>query len=206
MPFRLGTRDGFAAEHGKILVAIMPAENSSATSPSTNTDFTLPVVVAAAQLAWHASPSPSVWRKSLYREGGESGPVTSLVRYDANSRFASHAHPQGEEILVLDGVFSDETGDYPAGTYLLNPTGSRHAPFSKPGCVLFVHLRQYRGENRRQAAINTDLLAWTPGATTDIEQKLLYAQDGYPEVVTLERWQAGARRSFDIKQIGRAHV
>ena len=51
--------------------------------------------------------------------------------------FSTHPHPHGEEILVLEGVFSDEHGDYPAGTYLRNPPGSQHAPYSKEGCVIF---------------------------------------------------------------------
>ena len=64
-----------------------------------------------------------------------------MVRFDPGARFPRHAHPDGEEILVLDGVFSDETGDYPAGSHLLNPDGTSHAPWSGLGCTLFVKLR-----------------------------------------------------------------
>ena len=46
---------------------------------------------------------------------------------------------------MLDGVFSDQHGDFPAGSFLLNPDGIRHAPGSVAGCVLFVKLRQYPG-------------------------------------------------------------
>ena len=93
-------------------------------------------------MAWAPSPSGTVWRKRVHLVGPpESGQVTSVVRYEPQSRFPAHDHPEGEEILVLEGVFSDEHGDWPAGTYLLNPEGFRHAPFSEPGCVLFVKLR-----------------------------------------------------------------
>jgi hypothetical protein len=38
--------------------------------------------------------------------------------------FSPMAIPGGEEILVLDGVFQDEQGSYPAGSWLRNPAGS----------------------------------------------------------------------------------
>ena len=167
--------------------------------PDTNIDLTVPAIVQAMKLEWHASPSPTVWRKSLYRQGGEFGPVTSLVRYDAKSHFARHAHPEGEEILVLEGVFSDEHGDYPAGTFLLNPPGSAHTPFSEQGCVLFVHLKQYRGEHREQAVVDTRALAWQTGGVPDIQHLPLYQQSGFPERISLERWAPGAQRELDIK-------
>ena len=108
-----------------------------------NADFSKRVVVHTAGVDWQASPSPSVWRKRLDLAGAaEASRVTSVVRYDPDSAFPEHPHPDGEEILVLDGVFSDGHGDYPAGSYLLNPEGFSHAPFSQNGCTLFVKLRQ----------------------------------------------------------------
>ena len=97
------------------------------------------VGVDSAARAWQPSPSGTVWRKRLHRVGpAESAQVTSIVRYDRGATFPVHDHPEGEEILVLQGIFSDEHGDWPAGTYLLNPDGFRHAPFSRQGCVLYV--------------------------------------------------------------------
>src|SRR3546814_19133756 len=86
---------------------------------------------------------------------------------DVCSSDLAHGHPQGEGILVLDGVFSDEHGDYPAGTFLLNPAGFRHAPFSEDGCILFVKLCQFPGEGREHLAIDTtsaESRAAAPGA------------------------------------------
>lgn len=146
-----------------------------------------------ATLEWSSSPSRTVWRKRMHLVGSpESGQVTSLVRYEAGATFPVHDHPGGEEILVLDGVFSDEHGDWPAGTYLLNPEGFRHAPFSQEGCELFVKLRQFPGCDREHVVIATDALDWQPGATPDVDVKLLYAQQGYSDSVHLERWQHGA--------------
>lgn len=163
-----------------------------------NGDLSVRVAVDSRALPWSSSPSGTVWRKRLHLVGpAESGQVTSIVRYDPNSRFPTHDHPGGEEILVLEGVFSDEHGDWPAGTYLLNPEGFRHQPFSRGGCLLFVKLRQFPGTDRRHVALDTSTIPWQPGST-GISSKLLYEQRGFEDSARLERWvpgcEAGERR------------
>ncbi|MGI9947965.1 cupin domain-containing protein [Vibrio hyugaensis] len=128
-----------------------------------NMDFSQRVVINTAQQDWIASPALGVWRKPLEREAKESGHTTSVVRYEPNSQFSTHPHPYGEEILVLEGVFSDEHGDYPAGTYLRNPPGSQHAPFSKDGCVILVKLNQFDPNDLETVRINTNQTEWLPG-------------------------------------------
>ncbi len=108
-----------------------------------NMDFSDSVMIDLQLESWQPSPMVGVERKPLAREGAERGHATSVVRYAPGSVFRPHPHPLGEEILVLDGVFSDENGHYPAGTYFRNPPGSSHAPFSENGCVLFVKLHQF---------------------------------------------------------------
>ena len=125
-------------------------------SPILNGNMSRRVTMDTLSMEWTASPSGTVWRKRLHLVGGsESGQVTSVVRYEAGASFPAHDHPDGEEILVLEGTFSDEHGDWPAGTHLLNPEGFRHAPFSRDGCVLFVKLRQYAGDGRDYRKANT---------------------------------------------------
>jgi hypothetical protein len=114
-----------------------------------------------------------------------------VVRYEPNARFPAHDHPEGEEIVVLEGVFSDEHGDWPAGTFLANPEGFRHAPFSDPGCLLFVKLRQFPGRERRHVAVDTDALPWQPGEAPGVRFKPLYAQEGFADETRLERWEPG---------------
>ncbi len=157
-----------------------------------NADFDQRIVIDTGALDWQPSPSPTVWRKRLYLDGPEeAGVVTSIVRYDADSAFPVHDHPGGEEIFVLDGVSSDEHGDYNSGSFLVNAAGSRHAPFSKDGCVIFVKLRQYAGRDRRHVTLDTGALAWEPGRAEGVSVKTLYAQDGYPEQIRLLRLEAG---------------
>lgn len=159
-----------------------------------NSDLAIRAVAHTEDMEWTSSPSGTVWRKRVHLVGPpESGQVTSVVRYEPQSSFPSHNHPQGEEILVLDGVFSDEHGDWPAGTYLLNPEGFRHAPFSGPGCLLFVKLRQFPGRDRRHVVVDTDAIEWAPAPSAGVARKPLYTQPGFSDEMYLERWAEGAK-------------
>lgn len=149
--------------------------------------------VAGAELEWQPSPSPQVWRKRLFHEGPpEAGRVTSIVRYDAGSRFHEHGHPEGEEILVLSGTFSDERGDFGAGSYMLNPEGFRHAPFSREGCLLFVKLRQFAGLDRERVLLSTAEGAWQERAP-GVRSLTLYRSAHHPDHIRLTELAAGAR-------------
>lgn len=159
---------------------------------SINGDLGKRVAADTAAMEWTPSPSRTVFRKRVHLVGPpESGQVTSVVRYEPGSTFHAHSHPDGEEIFVLEGVFSDEHGDWPAGTYLLNPEGFRHAPFSRDGCVLFVKLRQFPGREREHVALRTDALAWQPAAA-GVAVRPLYVQAGFADTMRLERWSPGA--------------
>jgi len=158
-----------------------------------NGDTRRPAIMVTSTMEWTPSPSGTVWRKRLHMVGGpESGQVTSVVRYEPGASFPAHDHPEGEEILVLEGTFSDEHGDWPSGTHLLNPEGFRHAPFSRDGCVIFVKLRQYAGAGRTYRKTDTDALEWRTTPRFGVEVKVLYDEAGFPEVTRLERWQPGA--------------
>lgn len=126
-----------------------------------NADFSRRVIVEPGQYEWVASPQAGVERMMLDRIGEEKARATSIVRYAPDSRFPPHAHPGGEEILVLSGTFSDETGDFPAGWYLRNPPGTSHQPSSAEGALIFVKLRQMMPDDERRVRIDTrDSAAW----------------------------------------------
>lgn len=75
----------------------------------------------------------------------------ALVRWQPETYFQPHAHFGGEEILVLSGVFEDEYGRYPAGTWIRSPHMSRHQPFSRMGCTIFVKTGHLPVTDRRPA-------------------------------------------------------
>ncbi len=118
-----------------------------------NSDFTKRVVVQSADLDWIASPMPGVDRRMLDRIGDEVARATTIVRYAPASHFSEHTHTGGEEFIVLEGVFQDEHGDFPAGTYVRNPPTSAHTPGSAEGCTIFVKLWQFDMEDRHQIRV-----------------------------------------------------
>ena len=128
-----------------------------------NADYSQRVALNHDSLDWVKSPETGVERRMLERIGSEVAKATSIVRYQPGSKFESHTHEFGEEILVLEGVLSDENGAYPAGTYLMNPPGSSHAPRSESGCVLFVKLRHLGPEQQHREVINTRTADWYQG-------------------------------------------
>jgi anti-sigma factor ChrR (cupin superfamily) len=186
-------RDTAATEVRSASIANWIASGDDAISEAINGDLSVRVTADTTRMEWAPSPSGSVWRKRVYLVGpAESGQVTSVVRYEPDSSFPAHDHPDGEEILVLEGVFSDEHGDWPAGTLLLNPEGFRHAPYSRSGCILFVKLRQFPGRKRRHVVLDTQSLTWESSETPAVAHKPLYQQAGFSDVVRLERWEAEA--------------
>jgi len=152
-------------------------------------DLSQPVVLNTHALAWTPSPQTGVERRRLDRRGDELARATSIVRYAPGSHFAPHSHGGGEEILVLEGTFADERGDYPAGTYLRNPPGSSHAPFSTGGCTILVKLQQMHPADQRRLVVDTHREAWRPGLVEGLEVMPLHGFGS--ENVALVRWAPG---------------
>jgi len=152
-----------------------------------NADFSRRVVVHAAKLAWTASPTAGVERCMLDRIGEEVARATSIVRYAPQSRFSAHTHGGGEEFLVLDGVFQDEHGDFPAGFYVRNPPTSSHTPGSAPGCTIFVKLWQFDPDDRTQVRLDSAGMTYIAVPERPGVELMPLFQDRR-ESVRLERW------------------
>ncbi|HWK50791.1 MAG TPA: cupin domain-containing protein [Steroidobacter sp.] len=155
-----------------------------------NADFSKRTVVHAGALEWMSSPAKGVERRMLFRVGEERARATSIVRYAPGSHFSRHGHAGGEEFLVLEGTFQDETGDFPTATYVRNPPGTGHAPGAETGCTIFVKLWQFKKDDRERVvrfpgAGNAGVLR--PGVASSL---VLF--DGADERVMLETWDAGA--------------
>lgn len=155
-------------------------------------DFSERAVVRPGDAPWVASPMPGVERLMLDRIGDEVARATSLVRYAPRSRFSPHVHGGGEEFLVLEGEFADESGRYPAGVYVRNPVASRHAPFTDTGCTIFVKLWQFDPSDRAHVVIDTRSVVWEAG---DVGVAVLPLHAYGDERVVLERWAAGTHRA-----------
>lgn len=159
-----------------------------------NADFSKRVIVEPGQCEWVASPQNGVERMMLDRIGLEQARATSIVRYAPESRFPPHEHPGGEEILVLSGTFSDETGDFPAGWYLRNPDGTAHQPSSAEGALIFVKLRQMAPDDDHLVRIDTRRAS----AWQRLEDRMVCPLFSSPvEQVCLQRVAAGGSILMD---------
>ena len=154
-----------------------------------NSDWTQRCVVDSTQLPWQPSPSAQVHRKLLERNGGEVARATSIVRYEPGATFKAHQHELGEEILVLEGIFSDDTGHYGPGTYIKNPPGSSHSPFSELGCTLFVKLRYMDPLDLEPVRVDNRQATWFPGMVNGLSVLPLSAFE--TQHTAMVRWAPG---------------
>ncbi len=90
---------------------------------------------------------------------------------------------------MLDGVFQDEHGDFPAGSYIRNPPQSSHTPGSDKGCVIFVKLWQFDLADRTQIRLDT-----TQAVKTAIRPSVTAATlfKDSREMVRIEEWEPNA--------------
>lgn len=157
-----------------------------------NADFSKRVVIRPDDYDWVDSPASGVQRMMLDRIGEEVARATTIVRFAPNSQFDPHNHGGGEEFLVLEGVFSDEHGDYPAGSYVRNPIGTSHRPHIGPeGCTILVKLCQFSETDTDQKAIDTRNAAFQPGSRPGLTVLPLHSHEA--ENVALVRWAPGTR-------------
>lgn len=153
-----------------------------------NANFSERATAQTGSLDWVPSPMAGVDRRMLDRVGGEVARATSIVRYARESAFPEHTHSGGEEFIVLEGVFQDEHGDYPAGTYVRNPVGTHHVPGSAPGCTIFVKLWQFDPEDQEQLSIDMNAASLTSDPNNPGVSRHVLAKRDY-EHVSLEVWE-----------------
>ena len=161
-----------------------------------NADFSARATVHAARIPWKPSPMAGVDRRMLDRIGDEVARATLIVRYAPGSKFSAHTHTGGEEFFVLEGVFQDEHGDFPAGTYVRNPPTTSHTPGSEDGCVIFVKLWQFDPDDRLQFRVDTNGDNYDAVEGTDGVSRLELHKDAN-EAVCVEKWQPGAQVELD---------
>jgi len=161
-----------------------------------NADFSQRSMLHTNELEWQDSPMKGVRRRILDRVGGEVARATSIVSYAENSHFSSHVHTGGEEFIVLEGVFQDEHGDFPAGTYVRNPPESSHTPRSDNGCIIFVKLWQFDLLDRNQVVKNmNDVVLDDDPNRPGVKTNTLF-QDSR-ETVRIEQWSATSEVTID---------
>ena len=155
-------------------------------------DLSKRAVVNSNELPWVESPLVGVQRRMLERDGGEMATrATTIVRYQPDSYFSAHTHTGGEEYLVLDGIFSDQMGDFHQGMYVRNPVGSKHKPYTRKGTTILVKLQQFDADDQEYVRINTHKREWLLGQVDGLHVMPLHEYG--TEQVALVKWDAGTR-------------
>lgn len=77
------------------------------------------------------------WMPLRYDETGKR-PVSFLLKFEPGAKYPYHNHPEGEEILILEGNCEIEGAAFNAGDYLYTPANFRHSVKSEDGCTLFL--------------------------------------------------------------------
>ena len=133
-----------------------------------NDDISLRAVLHSSELPWVDSSQPGIQSKLLEDRADEASRLTAIVRHGAKTRPETHTHPLGQEILVLDGVYEDDAGNYGAGTYIRNPPGSSHTACSSAGCTLFVKNNYLAPEDNQRTIVDTRNADWFEGLVTGL--------------------------------------
>ncbi len=95
-----------------------------------------PVVIDTRNADWPPQRSPGFEALTLHQFRTER---VALIRWAPNTPYKEHTHHGGEEVLVIEGHFSDEYGDYPAGAWVRYPDNSSHNAFTRDeGALLYL--------------------------------------------------------------------
>jgi anti-sigma factor ChrR (cupin superfamily) len=154
-----------------------------------NIDFERVVVTNTVELPWQLLYEEGVAQRLLEKVGTKLPRTTSIIRYLAGASIPSHAYGQGEEMIVLEGEYSDEFGVYPAGTYIKNPTGTQRTSITKIGCVLFVKQGHLQQDDTERVVIDVQNSPWRQGMVAGLRVMPLSEFKG--EHSALVRWQPG---------------
>jgi anti-sigma factor ChrR (cupin superfamily) len=99
-------------------------------------DDNTPVVTDTRDAEWPPQYAPGIEVMPLHQFREER---VVLVRWAPNTPYKEHTHHGGEEILVIEGRFFDEHGDYPAGSWVRYPDRSSHNAFTRDeGALLYL--------------------------------------------------------------------
>ena len=128
-----------------------------------NTDFSRRVVLDTPSLPWCETSAPGVQRRMIEDAGGDDARMTALLRFEPGARQPACRQAFGEEILVLDGAFSDSDGDYPPGTYRKHPPGALSAVVSPGGCTLLVKSGHLDPLDSGRSLVDTRQAQWFAG-------------------------------------------
>lgn len=123
-----------------------------------NADYEKAIFVEESSLLWQKdenSISKKIFSKSEDKE-------TALIKFDKASNLKNSSQINSVEIFVLDGIYSNEFGDFEKGTYLKLPKEDESKVFSKEGCEIF-RKKNYPQIKDEKIIVDTSNSFWRPG-------------------------------------------
>lgn len=156
-----------------------------------NSDISRRVAIQTSTLPWVASPLAGIQLRTLEDGAGEAARATAIVKCAPGSRIASCTDDLGDEIVVLDGVLTDEFGSYGKGTYIKSPPGSSHACESASGCMLFVKRHHLEMEDDQRIVVDTATMPWYQGLVGGLS--VMPLSEFGTRHTALVRWAPGTR-------------
>lgn len=155
-----------------------------------NPDISKRVVIRQETLHWTDAPSPGIRHRMLERGASDASRTTAIVEFAPGSSLRSDCE-YGEEIVVLDGVISDESESYRKGDYLKNPPGSSHVYESASGCLLFVKSQHLETGEDRRIVVQTSSRPWYQGLVDGLS--VMPLSEFGARHTALVRWAHGTR-------------
>jgi len=128
-----------------------------------NLDISKKVVIDTTNKTNKSLSKNGITKVILEGELENSEQTSSIIEYSPNTQLQIWSHPFGEEIFVLEGIFSNKNGDYPAGTYIRNSSMISDKSFSKKGCKIFIKSNQTNSIDNTQIVIDTNISKWLKG-------------------------------------------
>ncbi len=154
-----------------------------------NYDISKKVVVHGDRATWRRDPNGMA--EVLYFDLVDTDkPVaTMLMRLRKRALLPAEVLSGGKEMLVLEGDFQDQRGDYPVGSYMRFPPGTKQEPYSDGGGLLFVKTWQFSNRDRKWANIDAfGQFKLAPRKRAGVKIQQLFGDDR--EDVRIEHWDA----------------
>lgn len=133
------------------------------------------------EMVWRETGIKGIFVKQLSKKGNHE---TSILRIERNTKLNNQSIINSVEILVLEGIYINEYGEFKAGTYLQFPKEDESFVSSKTGCKIFRKINYF--DMKEQIIINTTNESWLQGHG-NLEVMPLYEQ------TALVKWPKGER-------------
>lgn len=156
-----------------------------------NSDISKRVAIQQSTLPWIATPLAGIQIRTLEDGGEATARATAIVKCAPGSRIVDCTRELGEEIMVLDGVLTDEFGSYGKGSYVKSPPGSDHACESASGCLLFVKRHPLESGDDWRIVVDTATMPWYQGLVDGLS--VMPLSESGTQHTALVRWAPGTR-------------